>query len=400
MLKIFTLLLLFASFLFANIGTVSLVDGKATILRNGQTLGANIGDKVENKDVISTQVNSKIKITFIDNTIVTIGKESSLNIEEYIFNTSTKEAKTELNVLKGAFHTITGEIGKVNPDKFKLKTKSASIGIRGTEFYGDENRIVCTQGRIIVLSNSVSVDVPSGNYINIFANQRPSAPLPLENSTLDNIIERLNTNNQSSNNNSVDNFNNVPSSPLALEGSTLRTLDNLDNQNSWGNWNENLQSLQDDKNNAILDNNISKKIIDNTSPAVDPNSILTDSTYVQSLIDAANSIQLSFSGAISSTELNPGEIIDPSSFISLDIYLGGGSNSVAGSYNFSTNQLRNYSGTFVNSTVDKDGFFASDFSDSFIEGKFYGQNISSVGGIIKMQYPGGTTTNGTFSATR
>ncbi|MCT7549484.1 FecR family protein [Aliarcobacter butzleri] len=394
MLKIFTLLLLFASFLFANIGTVSLVEGKATILRNGQTLGANMGDKIENKDVISTQVNSKIKITFIDNTIVTIGKESSLNIEEYIFNTSTKEAKTELNVLKGAFHTITGEIGKVNPDKFKLKTKSASIGIRGTEFYGDENRIVCTQGRIIVLSNSVSVDVPSGNYINIFPNQRPSVPLPLENSTLDNIIERLNTNNQSSNN-GVDNLNNVPSSPLALEGSTLRTLDNLDNQNSWGNWNENLQALQDDKNNAILNNSIQNEInsTDN-NPAV----AITDPSYVQSLIDAANSTQLSFSGTISSTELNPGEIIINNS-ISLDIYLGG-SNSVAGNYNFSTNQLRNYSGVFVNSTVDKDGFWASDFSDSFIEGKYYGQNISSVGGIIKMQYPGGITTNGTFSATR
>ncbi|MFY9110137.1 hypothetical protein PZQ46_11595, partial [Aliarcobacter butzleri] len=246
-------------------------------------------------------------------------------------------------------------------------------------------------------SNSVSVDVPSGNYINIFPNQRPSVPLPLENNTLDNIIERLNTNNQSSNNNSVDNFNNVPSSPLALEGSNLRTLNNLDNQNSWGNWNENLQALQDDKNNAILNNSIQNGInsTDN-NPAV----AITDPSYVQSLMDAANSIQLSFSGTISSTELNPGEIIDPSSFISLDIYLGGGSNSVAGSYNFSTNQLRNYSGNFVNSTVDKDGFWASDFSDSFIEGKYYGQNISNVGGIIKMQYPGGITTNGTFSATR
>ncbi|MFY4816685.1 FecR family protein [Aliarcobacter butzleri] len=396
MLKIFTLLLLFASFLFANIGTVSLVEGKATILRNGQTLGANMGDKIENKDVISTQVNSKIKITFIDNTIVTIGKESSLNIEEYIFNTSTKEAKTELNVLKGAFHTITGEIGKVNPDKFKLKTKSASIGIRGTEFYGDENRIVCTQGRIIVLSNSVSVDVPSGNYINIFPNQRPSVPLPLENSTLDNIIERLNTNNQSSNN-GVDNFNNVPSSSLALEGSTLRTLDNLDNQNSWGNWNENLQALQDDKNNAILNNSIQNGInsTDTNNPAV----AITDPSYVQSLMDAANPIQLSFSGTISSTELNPGETIINNS-ISLDIYLGRGSNSLDGSYNFSTNQLRNYSGTFVNNTVNKDGFWASDPSDSSINGKFYGQNISSVRGTINMQDPGVSSLSGTFSATR
>ncbi|WP_193215683.1 FecR family protein [Aliarcobacter butzleri] len=348
MLKVFTLVLLFASFLFANIGTVSLVEGKATILRNGQTLGANMGDKVENKDVISTQVNSKIKITFIDNTIVTIGKESSLNIEEYIFNTSTKEAKTELNVLKGAFHTITGEIGKVNPDKFKLKTKSASIGIRGTEFYGDENRIVCTQGRIIVLSNSVSVDVPSGNYINIFANQRPSVPLPLENNTLDNIIERLNTNNQS-NNNGVDNFNNVPSSPLALEGSTLRTLDNLDNQNSWGNWNENLQALQDDKNNAILNNSIQDGINSNNNPTIaitEPSITKTEPSYIQSLMDSVNLTQLSFVGNISSTELNPGENIINNT-IRIDIFLGSYANYVQGDFNFSTNQLRSYSGSFI-----------------------------------------------------
>lgn len=390
MLKIFTLLLLFASFLFANIGTVSLVEGKATILRNGQTLGANMGDKIENKDVISTQVNSKIKITFIDNTIVTIGKESSLNIEEYIFNTSTKEAKTELNVLKGAFHTITGEIGKVNPDKFKLKTKSASIGIRGTEFYGDENRIVCTQGRIIVLSNSVSVDVPSGNYINIFPNQRPSVPLPLENSTLDNIIERLNTNNQSSNN-GVDNFNNVPSSPLALEGSTLRTLDNLDNQNSWGNWNENLQVLQDDKNNAILNNNISKKIIDNTSPPVDPNSILTDSTYVQNLMNATNVMQLSFTGTISA---NDGMIPTRGNEINLYFDFGGSQNTVYGNYNFDNIFQDDLSGE-----ITANGFEASGGSNSNLEGNFYGTNINNIKGTINMNN-GSEWKSGTFSATR
>lgn len=390
MLKIFTLLLLFASFLFANIGTVSLVEGKATILRNGQTLGANMGDKIENKDVISTQVNSKIKITFIDNTIVTIGKESSLNIEEYIFNTSTKEAKTELNVLKGAFHTITGEIGKVNPDKFKLKTKSASIGIRGTEFYGDENRIVCTQGRIIVLSNSVSVDVPSGNYINIFPNQRPSVPLPLENSTLDNIIERLNTNNQSSNN-GVDNFNNVPSSPLALEGSTLRTLDNLDNQNSWGNWNENLQALQDDKNNAILNNNISKKIIDNTSPPVDPNSILTDSTYIQSLMNATNVMQLLFTGTISA---NDGTIPIQGNEINLYFNFGGNQNTVHGNYNFNNTFQDDLVGIITNR-----GFEASGGSDSNLEGNFYGTNINNIKGTINMNN-GSEWKSGTFSATR
>lgn len=55
---------------------------------------------------------------------MTIGKESVLNIEEYVFDESkTDNSATELNFVKGAFHTITGQIGKINPSKFKLKNK-------------------------------------------------------------------------------------------------------------------------------------------------------------------------------------------------------------------------------------------------------------------------------------
>src|SRR5574344_2961572 len=176
--KIIFMFLLFVSTLFANIGTITLLEGEAFVKRGEETLRLNISDQISNNDFIETKTNSKVKITFIDNTIITIGKESSLKIEDYFFDSNNKNsAKTELNVSKGAFHAITGQIGKVNPEKFKLKTKNATIGIRGTEFYGDENRIVCTQGRIIILSNGVSVDVPAGNYINIFSNQKPSEVL-------------------------------------------------------------------------------------------------------------------------------------------------------------------------------------------------------------------------------
>ncbi|MDN5125050.1 FecR family protein [Aliarcobacter butzleri] len=374
MLKIFTLLLLFASFLFANVGTVSLVEGKATILRNGQTLGANMGDKVENKDIISTQVNSKIKITFIDNTIVTIGKESSLNIEEYIFN--SKEAKTELNVLKGAFHTITGQIGKVNPDKFKLKTKSASIGIRGTEFYGDENRIVCTQGRIVVLSNGISVDVPAGNYINIFANQRPSVALPLQNDTLNDIDERLNVNNQNNNSN-TNNFNNNPSSPLALENPGLNNQENVDNQNSWGDWNEDLQALLDEKNNAIINNNIQGQTnTSSTSP-----DILTDPNYIQNQITINQT--LSYSGTFYGTDVtNSGN---------MNMYISMGSSlSVLGSYEFGY-KGETYNGTL--SYVEIPGYDSSFIisgmgnqpsnGDIMLEGNFYGNNMDKMIGDLR-----------------
>ncbi|MCT7517069.1 FecR family protein [Aliarcobacter cryaerophilus] len=393
--KIILMFLLFISTLFANIGKITLLEGEAFVKRGEETLRLNISDQISNNDFIETKTNSKVKITFIDNTIITIGKESSLKIEDYFFDSNNKNsAKTELNVSKGAFHAITGQIGKVNPEKFKLKTKNATIGIRGTEIYGDQNRVFCTQGAIFVLSFGETREVSQGFFVNTFDNQIPSQSTPIDQQQFQDVNSRLNTNSLGNNQN-PNNFDN-PSSPLAFQNSQSPEMNqNQDNQNSWGDWNQDLQALLDEKNNADLNNSIQNGInsTDN-NPAV----AITDPSYVQSLIGAANYIQLSFSGTISSTELNPGETIISNS-IFLNIYLGGGINSIDGNYNFSTN-LRNYNGTFVNSTVDKDGFWASDYSDSYINGKFYGQNISSVSGTINMQDPGVSSLSGTFSATR
>lgn len=78
-------LLFFATTLLSNVGNVTLLEGEAVLTRDGAAAQVNLGDVVKEKDVIETKVNSKIKITFADNTIVTIGKESSLNIEDYLF---------------------------------------------------------------------------------------------------------------------------------------------------------------------------------------------------------------------------------------------------------------------------------------------------------------------------
>lgn len=181
MFKVIFSIIIFSKFLFASIGTVTSLEGKATIQREGKNIIALAGIEIEKKDIVSTELNSKLKITLIDNTIITIGKESTLNIEEYIFdNIKADNSATELNFVKGAFHTITGEIGKINPSKFKLKTKSASIGIRGTEIYGDENIVICTSGIIDVTSFGITSIVPSGNYIETFIDKIPSSVKPIE----------------------------------------------------------------------------------------------------------------------------------------------------------------------------------------------------------------------------
>ena len=84
---------------------------------------------------------------------------------------------------KGLFRTITGKIGKIAPKKFKIKTKNATIGIRGTEIVikaspigGD--KIACTRGAISVVSNFTgkSVDVEAGKITEVKPNASPAPP--------------------------------------------------------------------------------------------------------------------------------------------------------------------------------------------------------------------------------
>ena len=83
--KILILISLFISLAFASIGQVTGIKGKATVIRESKSENLILGYKLEKKDIIKTANKSKVQIIFNDNTIVTIGKKSSLNIEEYLY---------------------------------------------------------------------------------------------------------------------------------------------------------------------------------------------------------------------------------------------------------------------------------------------------------------------------
>lgn len=133
--RVLLFILLFATFVFAEIAKISTIVGDAMIQRGTKEFKVNLGTLLEKNDIITTKSNSKLQIIFNDNTIVTVGKSSKFNINDYIFDEKTPQnSKTDFQLLKGTFRVITGKIGKINRDKFKLKVKSATIGIRGTNF--------------------------------------------------------------------------------------------------------------------------------------------------------------------------------------------------------------------------------------------------------------------------
>ncbi|MGH8446844.1 MAG: hypothetical protein ACREVL_16350, partial [Solimonas sp.] len=57
-----------------------------------------------------------------------------------------------LRLLKGGFRTVSGLIGKANPDEYRVTTPVATIGIRGTDYYAYICDLACASDPIILQS--------------------------------------------------------------------------------------------------------------------------------------------------------------------------------------------------------------------------------------------------------
>ncbi|PHR70809.1 MAG: hypothetical protein COA66_11225 [Arcobacter sp.] len=163
------LLLLFCPLIIlASIGKITSVKGEVYIDRENAKISAKVGSILELKDHVITKNNSKVILLFNDNTSITLGKSSTLQVRKYVFDTNIKSNnKATFGFGKGIFRTITGKLGQLNPKGFKIKTSTATIGIRGS----DGRMVVDGQGRVqlsvfaggfTVTVNGRTVFIPKG----------------------------------------------------------------------------------------------------------------------------------------------------------------------------------------------------------------------------------------------
>jgi len=165
MLKIFSLMILMGAFLFANIGTIMAMKGSASIDRSGRTLKAKSGMSILNGDEVITRNSSRVQVILKDNTTLTIGANSSFEFSKFYFDGS-KKSSVRLKAKRGFFRAVTGKIAKIAPKRFKVKTVSATIGIRGTDFSGN---IMDKREVIRCYSGAISVKLDKGGVKNLLA---------------------------------------------------------------------------------------------------------------------------------------------------------------------------------------------------------------------------------------
>ncbi len=194
-----------SAFAAVDIGVAAAVRGKV----NGAAPGSagrvvETGKPVYQNDKITTGPDAKLQILLLDETSFTVGPNSEMILDEFVYDPATNVGKVSARVQKGNFRFITGKVARKDPDSMKVKLPMGTIGIRGTMVAGKtddkeatvvllgpglDNNADEKGGAITVGNEKGSTDVDQDGWgVNMKAGEAPGDPFQLPAGQLDGIL--------------------------------------------------------------------------------------------------------------------------------------------------------------------------------------------------------------------
>jgi hypothetical protein len=116
----------------AAAGEFTFVVGEVTLTKgNGQRSTPVRGTPVDAGDRITTGANGMAQLTMVDQARLSLRPATQFQIEAYPDRRDSNEGAI-LSLLRGTLRTFTGLIASANRDKYVMKTRVATVGIRGS----------------------------------------------------------------------------------------------------------------------------------------------------------------------------------------------------------------------------------------------------------------------------
>jgi hypothetical protein len=121
----------------ASAGIAKIVIGDVRVADTQGERPLKSGDVIfENTRLIAGK-QSSASVVMRDGTTLVLSESSQFNVEKFAFDATTQNGGILINLLQGSMRMLTGLIAKINPEAIQVKTKTLSVGIRGTDFIID-----------------------------------------------------------------------------------------------------------------------------------------------------------------------------------------------------------------------------------------------------------------------
>jgi hypothetical protein len=121
----------------------------------GQTQALQVGSSLAPGDRVRTGPDAVVILVFADEGRISLRADSELLIRHYEVDPAGVKTRIELELIKGTVRQISGNASRAQPDRYRLNTPIAVIGVRGTDFIaktaGDAVEAFVHEGRIVLL---------------------------------------------------------------------------------------------------------------------------------------------------------------------------------------------------------------------------------------------------------
>lgn len=167
-----------------KIGVAAAVTNDVQGIMGGAPKPLALGSEVFTNQRIRTGGNSNAQLLFLDETSLSVGPQSEITLDRFVYNPNRGAGSVVLSASKGAFRFVTGS---QNPVNYSIKTPVATIGVRGTIVdirTGLINGVMTTivslvEGRVIITTLSgqtLNLNQPGTSFV-VKANGQVQGPI-------------------------------------------------------------------------------------------------------------------------------------------------------------------------------------------------------------------------------
>jgi len=121
------------------------------------------GDPVRAEETLATGPGSRLLVLFADGMELTLSDGAEMAVAAFGWDAVQAAGKAELALVRGSFLLRTGAVGKLPDHPLTVKTPLASVGVRGTQFWGGPLdaplSVLLIEGRVVVSSPTGSVEL-------------------------------------------------------------------------------------------------------------------------------------------------------------------------------------------------------------------------------------------------
>lgn len=154
-----------------QVGTAAAVNPSAQARGNGGSRAVVIGQSIAHRERIQTTSAGSVELLFLDKTAMTVGPNSDLSIDEYVYDPSTNTGKLAASLTRGVMRFVGGQISHAG--NARISTPTAVVGIRGGIGIFNPNSVYIGYGEGVLTSGSSRITLGAGDYVQTFGGDRP-----------------------------------------------------------------------------------------------------------------------------------------------------------------------------------------------------------------------------------